>query len=130
MIVCTAHIHWDPEFCDVKLIQTMMLMSELRRFSDEAAQKFRLVSPGQKPDPNLIPLILCGDLTSLPDSGVVEYLTNGRISVEHPDFKKLSYNECLKKISTVTENNSEYYSHGFNLLKAYKDGVLPFTNYT
>lgn len=21
VLVCTAHIHWDPEFCDVKLIQ-------------------------------------------------------------------------------------------------------------
>ena len=21
LLVCTAHIHWDPEFCDVKLIQ-------------------------------------------------------------------------------------------------------------
>ena len=21
ILVCTAHIHWDPEFCDVKLIQ-------------------------------------------------------------------------------------------------------------
>ena len=31
ILVCTAHIHWDPEFCDVKLIQTMMLMDQLRR---------------------------------------------------------------------------------------------------
>ena len=30
LLVCTAHIHWDPEFCDVKLIQTMMLMHEVR----------------------------------------------------------------------------------------------------
>ena len=29
LLVCTAHIHWDPEFCDVKLIQTMMLMHEV-----------------------------------------------------------------------------------------------------
>jgi mRNA deadenylase 3'-5' endonuclease subunit Ccr4 len=29
--VCSAHIHWDPEFCDVKLIQTMMLMEQLRQ---------------------------------------------------------------------------------------------------
>ena len=27
----TAHIHWDPEFCDVKLIQTMMLVDQLKR---------------------------------------------------------------------------------------------------
>ena len=23
VLVCTAHIHWDPEFCDVKLIQVL-----------------------------------------------------------------------------------------------------------
>ena len=23
ILVCTAHIHWDPEFCDVKLIQVI-----------------------------------------------------------------------------------------------------------
>ena len=27
LLVATAHIHWDPEFCDVKLVQTMMLVS-------------------------------------------------------------------------------------------------------
>jgi CCR4-NOT transcription complex subunit 6 len=25
ILVATAHIHWDPEYCDVKLVQTMML---------------------------------------------------------------------------------------------------------
>ena len=34
ILVCSAHIHWDPEFCDVKLIQTMMLMEQIRQISD------------------------------------------------------------------------------------------------
>lgn len=29
ILVCNTHIHWDPECCDVKLIQTIMLMNEL-----------------------------------------------------------------------------------------------------
>ena len=29
LLVCTAHIHWDPEFCDVKLIQSMMLVDQV-----------------------------------------------------------------------------------------------------
>ena len=29
LLVCTAHIHWDPQYCDVKLVQTMMLMHEV-----------------------------------------------------------------------------------------------------
>lgn len=66
ILVCTAHIHWDPEFCDVKLIQTMMLSNELRSILEEASHNFR---PGHKPDTNNIQLLLCGDFNSLPDSG-------------------------------------------------------------
>lgn len=35
LVVCTAHIHWDPEFCDVKLIQCMMLVQEIGNLLDE-----------------------------------------------------------------------------------------------
>lgn len=65
LLVCTAHIHWDPEYCDVKLIQTMMLSNELRCILDEASNNFR---PGHKQD-NSVQLLLCGDFNSLPDSG-------------------------------------------------------------
>lgn len=35
LVVCTGHIHWDPEFCDVKLVQTMMLANELTKLLEE-----------------------------------------------------------------------------------------------
>jgi CCR4-NOT transcription complex subunit 6 len=68
LFVCTAHIHWDPECCDVKVVQTLMLLSEIKTFMEDAIQKHR-------PNSNLpidcasIPLVLCGDFNSLPDSG-------------------------------------------------------------
>merc|ERR1719295_1598960 len=65
LLVCTAHIHWDPEFCDVKLIQSMMLIDQLKRLIAEYSAKPSLHN-------NPIQLLLCGDLNSLPDSGVVE----------------------------------------------------------
>ncbi len=68
ILIATCHIHWDPEFSDVKLIQTMMLMSELKNILDETQTCFRPGSVGA-PDVNNIPLILCGDLNSLPESG-------------------------------------------------------------
>ena len=52
ILVCTAHIHWDPEFCDVKLIQTMMLSYELKGILEEASHSFR---PGHIPS-NSLPL--------------------------------------------------------------------------
>lgn len=63
ILVCTAHIHWDPEFCDVKLIQTMMLSNELRSILDDSARTLR--QTGQRDNGQLL---LCGDFNSLPDS--------------------------------------------------------------
>lgn len=65
ILVCTAHIHWDPEFCDVKLIQIMMLANELNTILEEANRNYRNVNHHQPP----IQLLLCGDFNSLPDSG-------------------------------------------------------------
>ena len=69
LLVATCHVHWDPEFSDVKLIQTMMLMNELKNILDETQTSFR---PGSTtaPDVNNMPIILCGDLNSLPNSGI------------------------------------------------------------
>ena len=126
MVVCTAHIHWDPEFCDVKLIQTMMLMFEIRNFVNDAAKQYDVAG-----GPNSIPLILCGDLNSLPNSGVVEFLTNSRISVHHPDFKDLYKDrDCLRRLCPSMSQNSNDYTHTFDMVKAYNDDVMPFTNYT
>lgn len=35
VLVSNVHIHWDPEFKDVKLIQTVMLMHELMNIMQE-----------------------------------------------------------------------------------------------
>lgn len=123
VLVCTAHIHWDPEYCDVKLIQTMMLMRELQTIHEKSKSLSKCED---------IPLILTGDLNSLPDSGVIEFLRNGRIACDHPDFKDLnSYRSCLKKL--MVENSSlvgNAYTHPFALEQAYTESDMPYTNYT
>ncbi|XP_052130252.1 CCR4-NOT transcription complex subunit 6-like [Frankliniella occidentalis] len=125
LLVCTAHIHWDPEFCDVKLVQTMMLSNELKGILDQAAHSFR---PGHKADPAAIQLLLCGDFNSLPDSGVIEFLTSGRVSADHADFKELGYKSVLQKISGCEKPNE--FTHSFKLASAYSEDIMPFTNYT
>lgn len=67
LIVCTAHIHWDPEFCDVKLIQSMMLVSELSKLIDKISAKYQVT-------PQQVPVLICGDFNSLPDSGEYSFL--------------------------------------------------------
>jgi CCR4-NOT transcription complex subunit 6 len=126
LLVATCHVHWDPEFSDVKLIQTMMLMSELKNIIDDTQMSFR---PGsQQPDPNSTPLILCGDLNSLPESGVVEYLLKGRVSANHEDFKELGYDACLQKLSA--NDMQDNYAHSFRLGRGYTNDSMPYTNYT
>lgn len=127
LLVCTAHIHWDPEFCDVKLIQTMMLGQELKAILDDAAQVLKS-SDSSNIDAGNIQLVLCGDFNSLPDSGVTEFLTSGRVSLDHKDFKDLSYKQCLDKISGCDKSNE--FSHSFKLASAYSEDIMPYTNYT
>eukprot|EP00940_MAST-03C_sp_MAST-3C-sp2_P001335 g1335.t1 len=70
--LCNTHIFWDPQFCDVKLWQTQMLLQELEKFNI-----------GRN-----LPLVLSGDFNSMPDSSVYEYLTTGRVRAAHPDLKR------------------------------------------
>lgn len=103
----------------------MMLMSELKNIIDESQTSLR---PGGGAGARSIPLLLCGDLNSLPESGVVEYLSKGRVTAIHPDFKELGYEDCLRKLST--SDSKDFYSHGFNLESSYTKDVIPYTNYT
>ena len=69
LLVATCHMHWDPEHCDVKLIQTMMFINELKKISDDNKQVLRPGGAAGSAQASPLPVILCGDLNSLPDSG-------------------------------------------------------------
>ncbi|XP_017782437.1 PREDICTED: CCR4-NOT transcription complex subunit 6-like isoform X2 [Nicrophorus vespilloides] len=128
VLVCTAHIHWDPEFCDVKLIQTMMLSSELRSILEESAHTLRVANENMNLDASSIQLVLSGDFNSLPESGVIEFLNRGQVSQDHKDFKDFSYKSCLEKISGCDKPNE--FTHSFKLASAYSADIMPYTNYT
>lgn len=76
-----------------------------------------------------IPLVLCGDLNSLPDSGPVEFLDKGRISIDHPDFQSLDYGGFLSRLSSTRngERCAEL-THSFKLKRTYES--LECSNYT
>ncbi|XP_076458540.1 uncharacterized protein LOC143292236 [Babylonia areolata] len=125
LVVATAHIHWDPEYSDVKMVQTVMLMSELQAFVKKACSQHRLPVPGPF-NCNSIPMVLCGDLNSLPDSGVVEFLSKGCVATNHVDFKDNVYDVVMKKL--CKSDRIQVY-HDFQLERACGD-IMPFTNYT
>jgi CCR4-NOT transcription complex subunit 6 len=109
----------------------MMLMNELKQIVQDvnrANSKSANLNSQSDQGANNIPLILCGDLNSLPNSGVVEFLATNRVSTEHAEFKKLGYKDCLRKLSSVDNKNE--FTHPFKVACAYSEDVMPFTNYT
>jgi CCR4-NOT transcription complex subunit 6 len=138
LIVANAHIHWDPEFRDVKLVQTGLLMGELEKIANQFA-KFPPKPPPPPGDPvegetsprapipppvytdgSKIPMIICCDLNSIPDSGVVSFLANGNLPPDHPDFMSHKYGKFT----------SDGLKHNMNLKSTYAGEELPLTNYT
>lgn len=132
ILIVNAHIHWDPEFCDVKLIQMIMLMNELEGIINKV-QSERGIG-GQTAIPGLpgVPILLCGDLNSLPQSGVVEYLGKGSVSTTHRDFLQLSYRRFFDSIQSMSSLNGSksQITHPFRFKNSFGEENLVYTNYT
>ena len=132
VIVANAHIHWDPEFRDVKLVQAAMLMEELGKVADHFARlpPKRDLGKGYDKAPTYrngteIPTIICGDFNSMPDSGVYEFLANGSVERDHEDFMHHIYGNYTSEGLSHRLALKSSYSH----LESSSSG-LPITNYT
>ncbi|VDP03070.1 unnamed protein product [Soboliphyme baturini] len=121
LAVCTAHIHWDPELCDVKLVQTMMLVQELDKVLKKLETTYNIPY-------DHLPTLICGDLNSLPESGVCEFLSTGMINSHHPELKDFRGQSCLKGLSSG--GPVDVCTHPLQLQSAYEPVDIPFTNYT
>lgn len=104
-----------------------MLSNELKTILEKSALALR-TADNPNTEPTNIQLVLCGDFNSLPDSGVIEFLSTGKVSQDHKDFKDFSYKSCLEKISCCDKPNE--FTHSFKLASAYSDEIMPYTNYT
>ncbi|KAG0303230.1 Glucose-repressible alcohol dehydrogenase transcriptional effector [Dissophora globulifera] len=121
VVVANAHLHWDPLFKDVKLVQTAMMMDELDKLSTQWAHLPVAGSNAPSNSSGKLPTIVCGDYNSERNSGVYEFLVKGSVAQGHDDFGDHAY-------GTYT---SEGLSHKMTLRSSYGDGAeLPFTNYT
>ncbi len=136
LIVANAYLLWDPAYRDVKLIQTGILMEILKEIADWFArypprppserEPDEDTSKRRPPDPTYsegkdIPLIVCGDFNSIPESGVHDFLSKGHVSSNHPDFMEYTYGKF----------SADGLKHDFGLRSAYAGiGELPLTNHT
>lgn len=135
IVVTNTHIHWDPEYCDVKLIQTIMFLSELETFLLSAQSERGIGVKTRTPGVPGIPLILCGDFNSLPDSGVLEYFTKGRVPTDHGDFLNYNYDRffqsTIRSTSTVrSPTGKPELRHPFDLKSCYTLEQMTYSNYT
>ncbi|KAH9961326.1 Endonuclease/exonuclease/phosphatase [Russula dissimulans] len=128
-VIANAHICWDPKYSDVKLVQVALLVDEVEKVANNFAKyPPRPPTDGSpvKPPPTYsdgtkIPIIISGDYNSVPGSGVYEFLTNGTLPGDHPDFLSHSYGRYT----------SDGLRHRLGLKSTYAGiGELPLTNYT
>lgn len=61
-------------------------------------------------------------------TGVIEFLTSGKVAADHRDFKDLPYKSSLQKMYGCDKVNE--FSHSFKLASAYNEEIMPYTNYT
>lgn len=140
-IIANAHIHWDPAYRDVKLVQCALLVDEIEKIAHSFA-KYPPPPPKPKPsradddsptasvpprppphytDGTKIPLIICGDFNSVPTSGVYELLSNSSVPPNHADFMSHMYGKYT----------ADGIRHRLGLKSAYAGtGELTLTNYT
>ncbi|CAN6670196.1 Ccr4p-Not complex 3'-5'-exoribonuclease subunit Ccr4 [Trichomonascus vanleenenianus] len=123
LTVANTHLHWDPAFRDVKLVQVALLLEELERILAKYASSS--TPEGSKyskyTDIKQIPLIVCGDFNSTSHSGVYRLFDEGKV---RPDDKDLEGRE----LGRYTKNGM---SHKFALKSSYSDvKSMRFTNYT
>lgn len=145
LIVANAHLHWDPQYKDVKLVQTAMLVEELSQIAQTWAAKGGRGTPtlaAYAKDPTRIPLIISGDFNSMPSSGVYEFLTSGVASQDHPDFSTYKYGRYTSEglvsrlsplksaYSHIQEARMENGENGGDDAPLLRPGAILWTNYT
>lgn len=113
VLVANAHLHWDPNYSDVKIIQTALLVSEVERLSKLWTKTYKCTTP--------LATLICGDFNSLPDSGPVEFLSNGHIPETHKELGEHNY-------APFTDQGIQ---HSLKLKSAYSlCEDIDFTNFT
>ncbi|KAG9242452.1 Endonuclease/exonuclease/phosphatase [Calycina marina] len=148
LVVANGHLFWDPQFPDIKLIQTAIMMDTVNKH----AERYALMSPvkdkkvirlpeendGDAPkplsepapsmeysSPSHLPMLFCVDLNSEVHSSVYELLDQGSVSADHKDLQGRTYGVFTR----------DGISHPWSLKSAYShlDGdetqKMTFTNY-
>lgn len=119
LLVANTHLYWDPEFADVKLWQTDCLVRELEQAVTNPTKQLDSFSNASP-----LPVVLCGDFNSEPDSAVYKLITS-----REDEFAGISYPKDPLNILPLPEK----IRHNLRLRSLYracKNQEPEFTNYT
>ena len=115
LCVANTHLYSHKDFPDVKLWQVWQLLQELESF---------VMSRGSN-----VPLILCGDLNSTPDTAAYDLLSRQVVHPGHPDVTLKNGDDSIPRVLPDTRS----LTHSFNFGSAYASVMgkePPYTNYT
>ncbi|TCD65338.1 Glucose-repressible alcohol dehydrogenase transcriptional effector [Steccherinum ochraceum] len=99
IILVNTHIHWDPAYRDVKLVQVALMIDEVEKIASSFA-KYPPRPPAVSPTTSTANGPTAGEnnSSSRPPpvysdlmSGVYEYLSTGVVASNHPDFMSHTY---------------------------------------
>ncbi len=138
LVVANAHLYWDTAFRDVKLLQAAMLIEEVDKVAARFARYPPKVPPPKpgaphdadrpKPSPTYkeateIPMLICGDWNSMPDSTIYDFFEHGQVSHDHEDFMDHEYGK-------YTAHGIHHYLHLRSAYPPEGKGEIEFTNFT
>lgn len=115
LCVANTHLYSHKDYPDVKLWQTWQLLQELETF---------VMSRGTN-----LPLMICGDFNSTPDTAVYDLLSRQAVHPGHPDVNMANGEDNMANILPEIMNMT----HSFSLGSVYNSviGEEPrYTNYT
>ncbi|POI31229.1 hypothetical protein CIB84_005020 [Bambusicola thoracicus] len=84
LCVANTHVLFNPRRGDIKLAQMALLLAEIDKIAKTAEGQY-------------YPVILCGDLNSVPDSPLYKFIRNGQLSYQGMPAWKVSGQEDLSQ---------------------------------
>jgi len=153
-IIANAHIHWDPAYCDVKLVQVALLVDEIEKISNNFAKYPPPPTPQAPTDEADSAGTLAGEssisptLRSAPSRLPPTYSDGSKIPlIICGDFNSIPMSGVYEFLSTgsLPANHPDFLSHTYgrytaeglrhrlglkNSYSAPGAGELPLTNYT
>lgn len=115
LIIANVHIAWDPEYRDVKLIQTIVLTEEVTKM------KMKYKNAG---------VFLTGDFNSLYDSDVYKMITQGKLEPFCNDFDFYNYSVFSSSGYLLSLEMRDSYFLEEKESSEDEEELLGFTNWT